>query len=324
MPSTMSSSVSAVLASSAVITPSFPTFCIAFAIMSPIDLSPFAEMVPTCAISSEDFTFLARFSMSFTTSATARSIPRFRSIGFMPAATDFAPSRTIAAASIVAVVVPSPATSLDLEATSRTIWAPMFSHLSESSISFATVTPSLVTRGAPKDLSRTTLRPLGPSVTLTALARVSTPRSMRSRASVEKRTSLAAISLPPTSVKSDVGWGRSGRLLAGDGLLDHAHDVGLLHDQELFAVNTNLGARPLAEQHAVAGLDLERHELAVVVASARPDGDDLALLRLLLGGIGDDDPALGPLLALDTADDDAVMQRTKLHASLPCLSLEAA
>jgi hypothetical protein len=47
----------------------------------------------------------------------------------------------------------------------------------------ATVTPSLVMRGAPNDLSMTTLRPLGPSVTFTALARMSTPRSMRSRAS---------------------------------------------------------------------------------------------------------------------------------------------
>src|SRR3989338_5674811 len=70
----------------------------------------------------------------------------------------------------VAVVVPSPATSLVLEGTSFTIWAPMFSNLFSSSISLATVTPSLVTVGEPKDLSRTTLRPLGPSVTLTALA----------------------------------------------------------------------------------------------------------------------------------------------------------
>src|ERR1700683_5547119 len=37
-----------------------------------------------------------------------------------------------------------------------------------------------------------TLRPLGPSVTLTALLRISTPRSIRSRASEEKRTYLAA------------------------------------------------------------------------------------------------------------------------------------
>ena len=102
-------------------------------------------------------------------------------------------SRTIAAASTVAVVVPSPAASADLEATSRTICAPMFSNLSSSSISLATVTPSLVMRGAPNDLSSTTLRPLGPSVTLTALWRMSTPRSMRSRASTPNLTSLAAI-----------------------------------------------------------------------------------------------------------------------------------
>ena len=72
----------------------------------------------------------ARLQMSLTTASTARSTPRFRSIGFMPAATDFAPSRTIAAARMVAVVVPSPATSLVFEATSRTICAPMFSNLS--------------------------------------------------------------------------------------------------------------------------------------------------------------------------------------------------
>ena len=52
-------------------------------------------------------------------------------------------------ARMVAVVVPSPATVLVLLATSRTICAPMFSNLSESSISLATVTPSLVIRGAP-------------------------------------------------------------------------------------------------------------------------------------------------------------------------------
>ena len=62
-------------------------------------------------------------------------------------------------ASTVAVVVPSPATSEVLLATSFTICAPMFSNSSSSSISLATVTPSLVTLGAPKDLSRTTFRP---------------------------------------------------------------------------------------------------------------------------------------------------------------------
>ena len=193
MPSTTSSSVSRLFASSTVMTPSLPTFCIASAIISPISRSPLAEIVPTWAISSLVETFFERFLMSSTTASTAMSMPRFRSIGFMPAATALTPSRTIAWASTVAVVVPSPAWSLVLVATSRTICAPMFSNLSESSISLATVTPSLVMRGAPNDLSSTTLRPLGPSVTLTALARMSTPRSIRSRASPWNFTSLAAM-----------------------------------------------------------------------------------------------------------------------------------
>src|SRR5690606_3168096 len=44
------------------------------------------------------------------------------------------------------------------------------------------VTPSLVIVGAPHFLSRTTLRPLGPSVTLTVFASASTPRSSALRA----------------------------------------------------------------------------------------------------------------------------------------------
>ena len=85
------------------------------------------------------------------------------------------PSVKIERASTVAVVVPSPATSEVFEATSLTICAPMFSNLSSSSISLATVTPSLVTVGAPKLFSSTTLRPLGPSVTVTASASTLTP-----------------------------------------------------------------------------------------------------------------------------------------------------
>ena len=149
MPSTTSSSVSSDFASSTVITPSLPTFFMASARNLPISASPLAEMVPTWAISSLDVTFFEFFFRSSTTASTARSTPRFRSIGFMPAATALAPSRTIAWASTVAVVVPSPAWSEVRDATSRTICAPMFSNLSSSSISLATVTPSLVMRGAP-------------------------------------------------------------------------------------------------------------------------------------------------------------------------------
>ena len=110
-------------------------------------------------------------------------MPRLSSIGFMPATTSLLPSRKIAWASTVAVVVPSPATSEVLLATSFTIWAPMFSNLSSSSISLATVTPSLVTVGEPKLFSMTTLRPLGPSVTRTAFASWFTPLRSFVRAS---------------------------------------------------------------------------------------------------------------------------------------------
>src|SRR5215203_4324007 len=311
MPSTTSSSVSAVLASSAVITPSLPTFCIACAIIWPMVVSPLAEMVPTCAISSLVETFLARACRSLTTASTARSTPRLRSIGFMPAATDLAPSRTIAAARMVAVVVPSPATSLVLDATSRTICAPMFSNLSESSISLATVTPSLVIRGAPKLFSSTTLRPLGPSVTLTASASVVTPLSILVRASVENLTSLAAIAAVSLVVLLSGGLG------LGGALVEHAHDVAFLHDQQLVAVELDLGAGPLAEQHAVADLDAHRRQLALLVASTRADRQDLALHRLFLGGVGDDQPALGLLLFLDALDDHPVVQRTELHGLEP-------
>ena len=78
-------------------------------------------------------------------------------------------------AKTVAVVVPSPATSEVLEATSFTICAPTFSNLSSSSISFATETPSFVTVGAPNCFSTTTFLPFGPNVILTAFANLSTP-----------------------------------------------------------------------------------------------------------------------------------------------------
>jgi len=60
-------------------------------------------------------------------SDTARSMPFFICTGLMPAVTAFRPSMKIDSAMTVAVVVPSPATSLVLLATSRTMRAPMFS-----------------------------------------------------------------------------------------------------------------------------------------------------------------------------------------------------
>src|SRR6266567_1493360 len=95
MPSTTSSSVSSDFASSTVITPSLPTFFIASARNLPISTSPLAEIVPTWAISSFEVTFFEWFWRSATTASTARSTPRFKSIGFIPAATALAPFLTL-------------------------------------------------------------------------------------------------------------------------------------------------------------------------------------------------------------------------------------
>ena len=138
---------------------------------------------------------MACLAKSATIASTALSIPLFKSIGFAPAATFFNPSFTIACAKTVAVVVPSPAKSLVLEATSFTICAPIFSSGSNNSISFATVTPSLVTTGAPKDLLIITFLPLGPSVTFTAFANASTPLFRPSRASISNLISFAIMKI---------------------------------------------------------------------------------------------------------------------------------
>ena len=53
---------------------------------------------------------------------------------------------------------------------------------------------------------------------------------------------------------------------------------------------------------------------AVVLDLAGADGDDLALLRLFLGGVGDDDPADLLFAFLEALDDDAVVQRSDVHA----------
>ena len=49
-------------------------------------------------------------------------------------------------------------------------------------------------------------------------------------------------------------------------------------------------------------------ELAALVAATGANGDDLALHRLLLGGVRDDDATLGLGVFFDALDDDAVVQ----------------
>src|SRR4051812_47735514 len=208
----------------------------------------------------------------------------------------------MACASTVAVVVPSPAVSDVLLATSRTIWAPMFSSGSLRSISLATVTPSLVIVGEPNFLSRTTLRPLGPRVTFTASASWLTPRSTACR-DCSPYTICFAISvvllvvrgkgrrlLRPAVRPTPPGNGRarSALLLFLRSVLaafDDGQHLVLAHDEELVALEFDFLAGVLAEQDRVARFDVERHAFAVVLGLAAADGNHLALLRLFLSGI---------------------------------------
>src|SRR5689334_2996330 len=150
----------------------------------------------------------------------------------------------------------------------------MFSNLSFSSISFATDTPSLVMVGAPKLFSSTALRPLGPSVALTAFARTFTPLNMRWRASSLNLTSFAAIVV----ILGLLGF-------------NHGHNIFLAHHNEVLAVDLHLGSAVFAEEDFVADLDVEWTDLAVVENLAFADRYHLSLYRFLGRGIGNDDSA---------------------------------
>ena len=160
MPSTRSMSMPKVWDSSTVMTPSLPTLSMASEIISPISVSA-AEMDATWAIWPFESVSRAMPRSEATAASTPASMPFLSDIGLAPAATLRRPSWTMAQASTVAVVVPSPATSSVFLATSLTSSAPIRSNGSSSSMSLAMETPSLVMVGAPHFLSRTTLRPFG-------------------------------------------------------------------------------------------------------------------------------------------------------------------
>src|SRR4051812_13263984 len=301
-------------------TPSLPTRSNASPISSPTSAS-WAEMVATSAIAVRSVTGIAALSSAACTASTAARIPRPRAIGLAPAATLRMPSCTSAWASTVAVVVPSPATSLVLVATFLASWAPRFSYGSSRSISRAMVTPSLVIVGAPNFLSMTTLRPRGPRVTLTASASLSTPRSRARRASSLNLMILGMPDLsqrecgerrPPRDPRSS---GRPGRSISAGGASDGRS---LLHDGEqvaggehevLLAGVLDLGAAVLRVDDDVTHVHVERNAVAVVVDAAGADSDNGALLGLLLGGVRDDQTGGGGGFGLVGLDHDPVLQR---------------
>src|SRR5688500_1863776 len=106
-----------------------------------------------------------------------------------------------------------------------------------------------------------------------------------------------------------------GAVDCGGTLADDAHEVGFLHDEEVLPVELDLGARPLAEQHLVADLDIDRRELSGFVASAGTNSHDLALGGLFLCRVGNDDAAFSLFLGINPFDHNTVMQRTNFGLS---------
>src|SRR6185503_1048500 len=82
----------------------------------------------------------------------------------------------------------------------------------------------------------------------------------------------------------DQAWVES---LIGAALIgDDREDVLLADDEELLLVDLELGPRVLGVENLLADFDVDRLALSLIVEGARADGEDLALLGLLLGGIG--------------------------------------
>src|SRR5262249_42334640 len=105
-------------------------------------------------------------------------------------------------------------------------------------------------------------------------------------------------------------------LLGGDGVgVEDAEHFVFAHDEIFVVIQFDIAAGVLAEQDAVAGLDVQRYGGAVLEALAFSDGDDFALLGLFLGGVGDVQAALHLLFLLDPFDHDAVIERTNVHGS---------
>jgi hypothetical protein len=100
----------------------------------------------------------------------------------------------------------------------------------------------------------------------------------------------------------------------GGSLLEDGEHVAGVEDQDVLTVGGDLGAAVLAVDDGVADLDVDGDDLAALLAAtAGTDGEDLALLGLFLGGVGDHQTAGGGFLGLARTNDDPVFQGLKLH-----------
>src|SRR5690625_1178090 len=177
----------------------------------------------------------------------------------------------------------------------------MFSYGSSSSTSRAMVTPSLVMLGAPHALSRTTLRPFGPRVTLTVSANLSTPACSARRAS----------SLNSSCLANCAPYGSFRKMVSdeADLFFDDSQHVTSGQHQVFLATVFNFGSAVFGVQHDVTFGDIAADAFAVVSNAARDYGDDFSFLWFLLSGVWNDQAGSSGLLGGQWFNYDAVLKR---------------
>jgi len=80
---------------------------------------------------------------------------------------------------------------------------------------------------------------------------------------------------------------------------------------ELLLADLDGATAELGNQNLVTGLDAQRNALAILVVEAGADGEDLALVELLDGAIGEEDASGGLGLSLHALHEDAIEERCK-------------
>jgi hypothetical protein len=111
-----------------------------------------------------------------------------------------------------------------------------------------------------------------------------------------------------------------GLQLRGPRYLDFelGEEVALGEDDVLLVLDLDLLPGVLRVEDTVADGDVHGDDVAFLVAAAGADSDDLALVGLLLGGVGDDDAAGEDLFLDDGLEDDLVGEGNQFlsHADL--------
>ena len=162
-----------------------------------------------------------------------------------------------------------------------------------------------------------TLRPLGPSVTLTARASLPMPRFMASRASWSNAICLALIRIPRVecSVSGGLCLAASRRRACRRSPRTQSTSPSCIRRMSSAAAARSLNSSPAQEVNSTLSPTLSCMSARVPSGfmPARADGQDRALLRLVLGGVRQQDAAGRLLFGGFAADDDTVADRFQAH-----------